>query len=467
VTATTTLKAKAFRAGLAASATMTAGFTSDTDYSPSRVSGLQLWWRADAGVPTGFGDLWLDQSGTGNHGSVTYGPSVPRLVPNGLAALPYMHFDGGDAVYFARRLTNIRTVFWVLREDPSAGYAYRVMLGDGYSSSDFSGEYGSPGPIWRSCCTNGFILNGQTRLNGQLIDGTATPRPRTWSVLSLVTTGDVTASNFGWSNGYSPWHGDLAELAIYDRALGADERKQVEDYLRIQYWDVSATPGDHQVSLAWTTRPSAVRYDVERTTTSGSGYAVVAPGLTGTTFTNTGLDAETTYYYRVVAIDASANRFPSREVVGTPLRIGSGTGLSCQYFNTADLSGPVVLARTDPTVNFDWQGGSPDGLINVDNFSARWTGQVLAPVTGDFTFATNSDDGLRLWVDGRLVVENWTDHGDTLNTSAPVHLEAGQRYDLRLDWYEHGGGALIRLEWSYPGQGIQAIPQSQLYPVTP
>src|SRR5262249_49777491 len=154
--------------------------------------------------------------------------------------------------------TNIRTVFWVLREDPAAGYAYRVLLGDGYSSGDFGSEYGSPGTIWRPCCTNGNILNGQTRLNGQLVDGTSTLRPRTISVLSLVTTGDVSASNFGWSNGYSPWHGDLAELVVYDRALGADERKQVEDYLRIQYWDVTATPGDHQVSLSWTTRPSAV-----------------------------------------------------------------------------------------------------------------------------------------------------------------------------------------------------------------
>jgi hypothetical protein len=92
---------------------------------------------------------------------------------------------------------------------------------------------------------------------------------------------------------------------------------------------------------------------------------------------------------------------------------------------------------------------------------------MQATVTGDFQFATNSDDGVRLWIDGALVIDNWTDHGDTLNLSAPVRLEAGSRHDVRLEWYEHGGQALIRLEWSYPGQAVQAIPQTQLYPVTP
>jgi hypothetical protein len=204
---------------------------------------------------------------------------------------------------------------------------------------------------------------------------------------------------------------------------------------------------------------------VERSTISGSGYAVVASGLTGTTFTNTGLD-QTTYYYRVVAVD-QGNRFPSREVVGTALRVGTGTGLLGEYFNNPSLSAPIVISRTDPVVDFNWGGGSPDGAIGADNFSARWTGQVQATATGDFVFSTNSDDGVRLWIDGQKVIENWTDHGDILNSSPPVHLEAGHKYDLRLEWYERGGGALVRLSWSYPGQALQVVPQSQLYPVGP
>jgi hypothetical protein len=313
-------------------------------------------------------------------------------------------------------------------------------------------------------------VNGDTWLDGVLINGTVTNRPRTLSVLSVVTTGPVTADRFGSGNGLGRyWWGDLAELVIYDRPLDATERKKVEDYLRIKYWGVTAAPGNHQVTLSWPLRPGAapVKYDVERSTTSGSGYAPVATALTGTSFTNTGLDDETTYFYRVVAVDATGTRFPSREVVGTPLRIGTGAGLTGAYYNNTTLSGPPVLTRTDPVVNFNFGSGSPDAAVSADNFSARWTGEVLAPVTRDYTFATNSDDGVRLRVNGQLVIDNWTIHGDTFNTSLPVPLTAGERYDISLEFFEGGGGAVVRLQWSYPGQTLQAIPTSQLYPPVP
>jgi PA14 domain-containing protein/chitobiase/beta-hexosaminidase-like protein/Big-like domain-containing protein/carboxypeptidase family protein len=472
VTTTATLKAKAFREDLAASATTTATFISDGDFTPLKVPNVQLWWRADAGVPSGFGDSWIDQSGNGNDGFQPNGSAVPRLVPNAVNGLPAMRFDGGDVVNFTTRLTTVRTVFWVVKEDAAATAGYRPLLGDS-STADFAAGYGAPGTIWRNdCCWNDAVVGGQTRVNGTPVDGRSVARPRTMSVISLVTTADVRASNFAQAAGYGswPWWGDLAELVIYDRPLSTDERKQVEDYLRIRYWDLSVVPGNHQVTLSWTTRPGAgtspVTYDVERSTTSGSGYVVVASGLSGTTLTNTGLDDQTTYYYRVVAVD-QGNRFASREVVGTPLRVGTGTGLLGEYFNNPSLSAPVVISRTDPVVDFNWGGGSPDASIGADNFSVRWTGQVQATTTGDFVFATNSDDGVRLWVEGQQVIDNWTDHGDTLNSSAPVHLEAGEKYDLRLEWYERGSAALVRLSWSYPGQALQVIPQSQLYPVGP
>ena len=88
---------------------------------------------------------------------------------------------------------------------------------------------------------------------------------------------------------------------------------------------------------------------------------------------------------------------------------GTGTGLSATYFNNADFTGTVV-SRIDATVDFNWGTGSPASSIAVDTFSARWTGQVEAPVTGAYTFYTVSDDGVRLWVNGQQVVNNWTDH---------------------------------------------------------
>jgi hypothetical protein len=175
----------------------------------------------------------------------------------------------------------------------------------------------------------------------------------------------------------------------------------------------------------------------------------------------------TTYYYRVVAVDGTGNRYPSSELVSTTLFVGSGTGLHGDYFLGTGLGGSPVVARVDPTVNFDWGGGSPEATIPLDNFSARWTGAVQAPATGDYVFSTNSDDGVRLWVDGRLLVDNWTIHGDTFNASVPIRLESGRKYEIKLEFFEAGGGALIRLHWTYPGQARVTIPQAQLYEAFP
>src|SRR5881628_2869430 len=146
---------------------------------------------------------------------------------------------------------------------------------------------------------------------------------------------------------------------------------------------------------------------------------------------------------------------------------GQGIGLTGQYYNDPGTGAhfvTLVLTRTDPTVNFDWASGSPGTGVQIDNFSVRWTGQVLTPVTGSYTFQTISDDGVRLWVNGQLVIDNWTDHGPTANTSPAVSLVAGTKYDVKMEFYEHGSGAFARLSWAYPGQTTQVIPQAQLYP---
>jgi hypothetical protein len=142
--------------------------------------------------------------------------------------------------------------------------------------------------------------------------------------------------------------------------------------------------------------------------------------------------------------------------------IGTGTGLTGQYFDNADFTA-FRVSRTDATVDFDWASGSPDASVGADTFSARWTGQVQAPFGETYTFRTVSDDGVRLWVNGALVVDNWTDHGPTENTGA-IALAAGQKVDLKMEYYENGGGAVARLLWSSPSTPRQAIPRTQLYP---
>lgn len=144
---------------------------------------------------------------------------------------------------------------------------------------------------------------------------------------------------------------------------------------------------------------------------------------------------------------------------------GGGPGLNGDYYADRNaLGGGPTLTRTDTNVDFGWGAGSPDPSLPADNFFVRWTGQALAPLSGTYTFYTISDDGVRLWVNGSLVIDNWTDHSSVTNASPAVTLEAGRKYDIKMEYYEGGGDAVARLQWAYPGQTQQPIPQAQLFP---
>ena len=136
-------------------------------------------------------------------------------------------------------------------------------------------------------------------------------------------------------------------------------------------------------------------------------------------------------------------------------------GLDATFYDNINFTGTRIM-RTDPTINFDWGNGSPDPGIGPDTFSARWEGRVVAPASGEYTFTTTADDGVRLFVDGKQVIDNWSDRAPT-DDSGTVVLEAGKRYDIQMDFYENGGGAVARLQWAYPGQARQVIPASSLF----
>jgi hypothetical protein len=122
------------------------------------------------------------------------------------------------------------------------------------------------------------------------------------------------------------------------------------------------------------------------------------------------------------------------------------------YFDDRNLSQPV-LTRIDPNVDFQWGQGSPAPGIGKDTFSVRWTGQVEARMTGPHTFLVRADNGARLWIDGKLLQNRGT-----------IQLEAGKRYDLRLEYFENRGAAMVQLLWSAPGLRRQVIPESSLTP---
>src|SRR4051812_28984691 len=91
-----------------------------------------------------------------------------------------------------------------------------------------------------------------------------------------------------------------------------------------------------------------------------------------------------------------------------PRRMVSG-GLRGAYFSSIDPCGAAATTRTDQTVDFNWPGTSPDASVPHDGFSARWTGKLTPTTGGDYRLITRADDGVRLWVDGTLVLDRWSD----------------------------------------------------------
>jgi glucose/arabinose dehydrogenase len=144
----------------------------------------------------------------------------------------------------------------------------------------------------------------------------------------------------------------------------------------------------------------------------------------------------------------------------------TGGGLTGQYFDSLDFTA-LRITRTDATVNFDFGTGSPDPSIAPDTFAIRWTGTVTPRFTQPYTFYTTSDDGIRVFVNGALVINNFTDHPPTENSGTTTTLTAGQAYPIQIDFYENGGGAVARLSWSSASQAKEIIPQSQLAPTAP
>ena len=115
-------------------------------------------------------------------------------------------------------------------------------------------------------------------------------------------------------------------------------------------------------------------------------------------------------------------------------------------------------------VNFGWANNSPGPGISPDQFSVRWIGMVEAPSTGNYRFQTASNDGVRLWVNGVLVIDNWIGHATVNNNTGAIALTKNQRYVIKMEYYDNAGTAVARLRWQKPSQtGYTAIPASRLY----
>ncbi|MDR0415151.1 MAG: T9SS type A sorting domain-containing protein [Prevotellaceae bacterium] len=140
---------------------------------------------------------------------------------------------------------------------------------------------------------------------------------------------------------------------------------------------------------------------------------------------------------------------------------GNGDGLTGAYFNGKDFDVRMAV-RTDDCINFEWGGDAPLTNVNKDNFSVRWTGKITPRYSGNTTFYLTSDDGVRLWINNKLIIDKWEENQGRVSTGA-ISLVAGQKYDVKLEYYEGHSAATCKLEWASPFHSREVVPKSHLF----
>ena len=141
----------------------------------------------------------------------------------------------------------------------------------------------------------------------------------------------------------------------------------------------------------------------------------------------------------------------------------AAAGLKGEYFRGRDFTGEPLMTRTDARIDFRWYRGSPtsdlvargevspDRALPSDDYAVRWTGQLVPPVSGEYDITVTGDDGFRLAIDGRIVIDEWTTAPRARARTVRVPLDAGRQHDVRLEYFEDIRDSEIRLAWTLPG----------------
>ena len=139
----------------------------------------------------------------------------------------------------------------------------------------------------------------------------------------------------------------------------------------------------------------------------------------------------------------------------------NGDGLKAEYSNGTNLSS-VVLTRTDPRLAFNWGTGAPAPSLSNGVYSVRWTGQIQPRYSEVYTFHLTTDNGRRLWIDNQLIINRWTNDAG-VDYAGSIALTGGQRADVRVEYFNSGGGGSAVLEWDSASQPREIVPQGVLF----
>lgn len=224
-------------------------------------------------------------------------------------------------------------------------------------------------------------------------------------------------------------------------------------------------------------QPVITAQPVDRTVRAGqpASFSVAASGSPAPTYqwqrNGTPIAGATAASYTVPAAAAGDHGAAFRCVVRnragsvisrTALLTVATTGWDASYHDGLGFTGARVQ-RIDAAIDFGWGTGGPAAAIGADTFSVRWRGFVTPAFSQIYTFAATADDGVRVWVDGRRIIDRWVDQGATVATGR-MALTAGVPVLVVVEYYERAGAAQARLEWQSASQARQVIPASAVRP---
>lgn len=145
----------------------------------------------------------------------------------------------------------------------------------------------------------------------------------------------------------------------------------------------------------------------------------------------------------------------------------AGAGLTATYAKYTVKTGAIkeVLTQVDPVINFDWKLGKPNRSTPSNNFFVRWEGTVLPQFSESYRFRVVADGGVRLWVNGVLIIDDWVDAPFALFRNNVITLQAGVPVTIKLEYYDRLSRASVSLRWSSMSLETEVIPQARLFPL--
>ncbi|MCC5839216.1 MAG: chitobiase/beta-hexosaminidase C-terminal domain-containing protein [Opitutales bacterium] len=502
ITADTLLKTRAYADGFLPGVIRESAFYLDasTPLPPSREK-LQLWLSASLGAETddaGTVTIWRDLSGNARNATQLVANQRPLLDSAAVGGAPGLVFDGSnDHLVLPEGFAdfdNGLTAIFVVRTETTGANQRIIDLGRGQNTSNIffgrsasstSAVYGVRGAGNNELLAPNTYLSAADAIYSVTHDASGNVR--------IFHNGSLIAEDNGFTiqnifrprnfvgrsnwNAHAHFSGAIAEVLLYDGTLDDFARETFEDALRARHGiATSATgsvafspspanlyPSGVEVSLASVTEGARIHYTLDGSIPDETSPLYSEPFFLG---------GSTRVRARAFADDLNPGQLTEATyLVGQPP--SSGDGLLGAYFNTVDLTGPS-FTRVDAQIDFNWGSGSPDPSINNNLFSIRWTGQMMPRFTETYTFFSNSNDGMRVWIEldnagdfnneEELILDYWINQNQfTERVSGPVNLVAGQLYNIRVEYYDNSGTAAVALRWESFSEPKAIIPQSQLF----